>query len=157
MVLIADLIGGGDRLHLLQTLRLLADINVNVLAGVEDESVALVHRADRDGNLTDANVLLALDMEQSLVASSVDFDFLEARSDAARHVTDSALEVVQEKLTLVILNFAMLHRRTSELVIKLNGEDGSGASLVLSRLRSQPEVDVPRQNLALAFKRLRMK
>lgn len=151
VILISDLSGGADGLDSFHALRFLADVHVNVVAGIEDKAVALVHRADGHVHLLDADVLLALNLEQSLLTSGVDFNLVESTGNAAWHVTDTVLEVIQEKLAFVVLDFAMLDRPTAELVIELNGADGSGARFVQAGFMSQPEMNVPRQSLALGF------
>lgn len=151
VILVADLVGHADCLQLLDALCLLSDVNVDVLASIEDEAIALVHGSNVEINLTNANVLLSLDLEQALLASGVDFSFLEARCDSAGQVTDARLEVVQEERALVILNLAMLNGSAVELVVELHSEDGGSASLILCRLQAQPEVDIPRQLLVLAL------
>ena len=58
-----------------------------------------------------------------------------------------------QSITLLHLDFPVLHCCTPEKVVQLHGFDGRCARLVLTGLGTEPEVDVPTE-LAIALRGL---
>lgn len=58
------------------------------------------------------------------------------------HSHDALLEVAAEGVGLVVLDFAVLHRASSQVVVQLCGIDGCTALLILGGVLPDPKVDV---------------
>lgn len=145
MILIPDLVGGTDRLDLLQSLSGLSDKDENLPAHIQDEAIALVHRRHGQVDLSHTDVLLSLDVEQTLLSSGICLHLVESTGHASGQVSNTVLVVSQEHLGLVILHLTMLDGGSVQQIVQLHGHDGSSSGLVLGGLRSQPEVHVPRE------------
>ena len=71
-------------------------------------------------------------------------DVVEARVNTTGKDGDGIVgEVGKEKVRFASLDLTMLSREGSQVVVKLDGLVGSGASLVLRGGETQPEVDIP--------------
>lgn len=143
MVLVPDLVGRAYSLHLLQTLSALSDVDVDVTAQVEDEAVALVHGGHGKIHLAHTNVLLSLDVEETLLAGRICLYLVKTTSDSSGQVANTILVVAKEHLRLVVLDFTMLDWGAIQQIIQLDCHNSRRSSLILGGLQSQPEVHVP--------------
>lgn len=151
VILVPDLIRSTDRLDLLQPLGRLSDIDEDLTAQVQNKAVAPVHRRDGQWDLSHADVLLALDLEQPFLTLGICLHLVKATGHATRQVTDSVLVVAEEQLRLVILHFPVLDGGSVQHVVQLDSHNGCRTRLILCRLGAQPEVDVPREVTALVL------
>ncbi len=94
----------------------------------------------------DAHCALALDVQKA-IREHIAFHLAETRLHTSWKVFNTSVmfEVRMEELRLVILNFTVLHRSTTQGVVQLNGFIRSNTCLILGSFGSQPEVDSPCQ------------
>lgn len=88
VILVADLIGCADGLEPLGPRGLGTSVDVDVLADVQDEAVALVHGRDIGLHLAHTHVAFALHLEESLL-HCVTVNVVEPAGHAAVHVADA--------------------------------------------------------------------
>ena len=113
------------------------------LAAVEDEAVAGVEGSVGDRHGYAANGALPLDEEEAGLVE-VPVDVGEAAVDAPGKVLDAGvLEVREEHGGLAAFDFPVLHGAATEALVELHGLVSTDSDLVLRRLGSEPEVDVP--------------
>lgn len=142
MILVSDLVGSLDGLQSLHSLARSSNINHNLASNIQDKTVSFVHGWYVQLNLFYPDILNALDLEQPLLVV-VTIDMLEATLNAAREVSDTGGEVVEESLRLMVLDLAELDGGTTEMVIQIYGENGGRTGLILGGLCAKPKVDVP--------------
>lgn len=147
MILISDLIGSADGFQFFDTLWTWTDIDIDVPVIFENETIAFVHIRYGQTNLTNANIALSFDLEQTLLSAIIGGDMVETTSNTASHISNTVSEVAQKFGRFMFLHFAILDWSSAEQIVQLNGQNGRSASLILWCLQTKPKMNVPWQSL----------
>jgi len=113
---------------------------------IKDEHITAVDGLRIEGDLHKADVLAALDLEQTGLVL-LGLDLVEAGVDTTTHDTDATREVALEELRLEALNLTMLDWATAKILVELDGLVGGSAHLILRGLLAEPEVNIPLKSL----------
>ena len=150
MIFIANFIGSSVGLEPLHSASAIGHVNQDLLAfaAIQNEAVLLVQAGQRHLHLLDLDVSLALDDKQPLF-DGLGVDVGEPGLDSPWQVLEPFLEVGFEEGALMILDFPMLDRDSTQLIIELDSLDCCGTILILAGFRSEPEVNVPGQLASL--------
>lgn len=117
---------------------------------VQDEDIAGVQAGTLHRDFGDTNILASLDPEEA-GGVGFRFDMVETTLHTALQDPDSTefLEVVQEELALVTLDFPVLDGKIPEEGVQLHSLVSRRPSLVCGRLRPEPEVDIVEKTVGI--------
>lgn len=130
MVLVPDLVGSTDGLETFHAFALLPHIHVYIFASIEYEAISLVHGSHSKIDLFDSDVPLAFHLEQPFL-EGISVYVLETRADSSIGISHSILEVREELLGFVLLDFTILDWGASQIVVQLDAQNCCGAGFIL--------------------------